>query len=106
MDFQIDETQWPLVLARWTNLDGGTISTFLAHMDTWLARKQHFGLLLDSRGAGAVSPEQRKLVLDHMRANAATTAKYFVQAVVIDNLAQRTLYHAIRLVFPSPFQNR
>ena len=106
MDFQIDETQWPLVTARWTNLEGGTIAAFLTRMDAWLGRKERFGLLLDSRGAGAVPPEQRKLVLDHMRANAPLTSKYFVQAVVIDNLVQRTLFHAIRLVFPNPFPSR
>jgi hypothetical protein len=106
MDFQLDETQWPLVQARWTSLEGGTLTAFLKRMDSWLARKERFGLLLDSRGAGPMPPEQRKLVLDHMRANAALTAKYFVQAVVIDNLVQRTLFHAIRLVFPSPFPNR
>lgn len=106
MDLQIDETQWPLVLARWTSLEGGTLATFLSRMDAWLARKERFGLLLDSRGAGAMPPEQRKLVIDHMRANAALTAQYFVQAVVIDNLVQRTLFHAVRLVLPSPFPNR
>lgn len=106
MDFQIDETQWPLVTLRWTSIEGGSLTTFLARMDVWLARKQRFGLLLDTRGAGALRPEQRKLVLDHMRANAALTREYFVQAVVADNLVQRTLYHAVRLLFPSPFPTR
>lgn len=106
MDLQVDETGWPIVTARWTTLEGGDVEPLLKRMDAWLARRERFGFLLDSRGARALSPDQRVKVLEHMKANAALTQKYLVQAVVIDNLVQRTLFYAVSLLFPHPFPSR
>jgi hypothetical protein len=106
MDLQVDETGWPIVTARWTTMKGGDLGPLLSRMDAWLARGERFGFLLDSRGAGALSPDQRVKILDHMKANAALTKQFLVQAVVIDNLVQRTLFYAVSLVFPHPFPSR
>ena len=61
---------------------------------------------VDSRGGGGFSPEQRTRVVSHMKRQSYLTSRLLVQAVVIDNLTQRTLYYGVRLLFPSPFPSR
>ena len=61
---------------------------------------------IDSRGGGGFSPEQRNRVLSHMKARSHLTSRLLVQAVVIDNLIQRTLYYGVRLLLPSPFPSK
>ena len=107
MEVEFDDSGWPVVVARWvgSNLDAD-ISPVLARIDGWLARGQRFGLLIDARGAKGLSPEQRTLVLNHMKANAALTAERLVQATVFDTLVQRTLFYGVNLLFPSPFPSK
>ncbi len=107
MEVEFDESGWPIVVARWvgSNLDAD-ILPILARLDGWLARGERFGLLIDARGAGGLSPEQRALVLTHMKDNAALTTERLVQATVFDNLIQRTLYYGVNLLFPSPFPSK
>ena len=107
MEVEFDDSGWPIVVARWvgSNLDAD-ISPVLARIDGWLARGERFGLLIDARGAKGLSPEQRTLVLDHMKANAALTAERLVQATVFDTLVQRTLFYGVNLLFPSPFPSK
>jgi hypothetical protein len=107
MEVEFDESGWPIVVARWvgSNLDAD-ISHVLGRLDGWLARGERFGLLIDARGAGGLSPEQRAVVLAHMKANAARTAELLVQATVFDNLIQRTLFYGVNLLFPSPFPSK
>ena len=106
MDLQVDETGWPIVIARWTTMKGRDLEALLSRMDAWLARGERFGLMLDSRGGDPPSPEQRAQIIEHMKANAQLTEKYLVQAVVMDNLAQRTAFYAMNLIFPHPFPSR
>ncbi len=107
MSFTIDESGWPVVTLRWV---GATTDEHmheaLEMIDRYLERGQRFGMLLDSRGSAGLSPEQRNLLLQHMKSRADVTSKLLVQAVVIDNVIHRTLYYGIRLLFPSPFPNR
>jgi hypothetical protein len=107
MEVEFDDSGWPVVVARWvgSNLDAD-ISPVLARIDGWLARGERFGLLIDARGAKGLSPEQRTLVLNHMKANAALTAERLVQATVFDTLVQRTLFYGVNLLFPSPFPSK
>jgi hypothetical protein len=107
MGFEFDDQNWPAVTARWSgtvtdrDLDGA-----LARIDEYLERGQRFGLLIDSRGGGGFSPEQRHRLLAHMKLRSQLTARLLVQAVVIDNLIQRTLYYGVRMLFPTPFPSR
>ena len=104
---EVDDSGWPLVKVRWLGAPQDTeIKSFLSRMDLWLARGQRFGLLVDSRGGQGLSPEQRRAIMDHMKAHSDSSSKYLVQAVVMDNLVQRTLYYAIHLVSPFPFTTR
>ena len=103
----IDDSQWPLVQVRWS----GAISDFemeqmLLQMDGWLGRRERFGLLLDSRGAAGLSPEQRNRLIAHMKSRAPLTSRFMLQAMVIDSLVQRTLFFAINLAFPNPFPSK
>jgi hypothetical protein len=41
-----------------------------------------------------------------MKANAALTAERLVQAIVSDNLIQRTLFYGVNLLFPNPFPSK
>lgn len=103
----IDEAAWPLVKVRWDGaVTDSMVDTFLARMDEWLQRGERFGLLLDSRGAKGMSPEQRNRLIGHMKRNADTTSKCLVQAIVLDNLIQRTLFYGINLIFPNPFPSK
>jgi len=103
----IDDTQWPLVTVRWSGvMTDAALNGFLVQMDSWLDRGEPFGLLLDARGAQGLSPEQRARLLGHMKERATLTAKLLFQAMVIDNLIQRTLFYGINLIFPNPFPSK
>ena len=103
----IDEANWPLVVVRWEGeMSDAELSSFLAKLDSWLARHERFGLLLDSRNAKGMSPEQRTRVIGHMKQSAALTTDYLVQAIVLDSLMQRTLFYGINLIFPNPFPSK
>ena len=82
MAFEHDDRSWPIVKARWA----GTVSdreldAALARMDEYLSRGRRFGLLIDSRGGGGFSPEQRTRVIAHMKRQAHITSRLLVQAV-------------------------
>ena len=107
MSFEYDDLSWPIVKARWSGtVTDQAVEAALSRVDAYLARGERFGLLIDSRGGGGFSPEQRNRVLSHMKARAEVTARLLVQAVVIDNLIQRTLYYALHLFFRSPFPSQ
>ena len=107
MRVPIDEAAWPLVRVRWDGaVSDSMIDTFLARMNEWLERGERFALLLDSRGAKGMSPEQRNRVIGHMKQNAARTARCLVQAIVLDNVIQRTLFYGINVIFPNPFPSK
>jgi hypothetical protein len=107
MQAPIDDAEWPLVKVRWDGFVSDTmVDTFLAKMDEWLERGERFGLLLDSRGAKGMSPEQRTRLIEHMKQNAESTAKHLAQAIVLDNFIQRTLFYGINLIFPNPFPSK
>jgi stage II sporulation SpoAA-like protein len=107
MGFDFDDQSWPIVKSRWSGtVTDHDVDAMLARIDGYLARQQRFGLLIDSRGGGGLSPEQRQRVLAHMKRQAQLTARWLVQAVVIDNLVQRTLYYGFRLLMPPPFPSK
>lgn len=107
MGFEIDESNWPIVAARWQGtVSDGELQVALNRISTFLARGERFGLLLDSRGGGGLSPEQRAAIIAHMKAHADLTRKLLVQAAVVDNVLQRTLFYAVNLVFPNPFPSK
>jgi len=106
MEVEFDESAWPIVVARWKRSPvDADVTPVLRKVDGWLARGR-FGLLIDSRGAEALSPEQRTRIVDHMKANAALTKERLVQAVVLDSLVQRTLFYGVSLLSPLPFPNK
>lgn len=107
MDLQIEEGEWPLVTVRWEGaVADARLNAFLARMDAWLARGDRFALLIDSRGAAGMSPEQRSRLIGHMKQRAGQTSKLLVQAIVLDSLLQRTLFYGVNLIFPNPFPSR
>jgi hypothetical protein len=107
MEVEFDESAWPIVVARWKrSILDVDLAPMLAKIDEWLSRGTRFGLLIDARGAGGFSPDQRAQVIAHMRANAELTKRWLVQATVIDNLVQRTLFYGMSLLFPSPFPSK
>ena len=107
MGFEMDEANWPIVVARWEGtVSDGELEVALARMDVLLSRGERFGLMLDSRSGGGFSAKQRGLIIGHMKANAERTARLLVQAAVIDNALQRTLFYAVNLLFPSPFPSK
>ena len=78
----------------------------LARMDSFVARGERFGLLIDSRGSGGLTPEQRGLLVAHMKKNEELNTKYLVQAFVADDLIARTLYWGVQLISPAPFPTK
>ena len=107
MNTFIDETQWPIVVVQWQGPMAQTdLRMFLTRMDTWLERGERFALLIDSRAAQGMSPEQRVQVLEHMKQRAPLTSRFLVQAIVLNSLLQRTLFYSINLLFPNPFPSK
>jgi len=107
MGFEIDESNWPIVAARWQGtVSDGELRVALNRITTFLERGERFGLIIDSRGGGGLSPEQRAAIIAHMRTHAALSRRLLVQAAVVDNLLQRTLFYAVNLVFPNPFPSK
>ncbi len=107
MNTFIDETEWPIVVVQWHGpLGEAELRAFLARLDTWLQRGERFGLLIDSRAAQGMSPEQRVQVIDHMKQRAPLTSRLLVQAIVLHSLIQRTLFYGINLLFPNPFPSK
>lgn len=107
MGFEYDDRSWPIVKARWSGTSSDRdVDGALSRIDEYLSREERFGLLIDSRGGGGFSPEQRNRVLAHMKARTPLTSRLLVQAVLIDNLIQRTLYYGVRLLLPSPFPSK
>jgi len=107
VDFQFDETEWPIVVVRWHGRPSDpSIVAGLKRMDALLARGERFGLLIDSRGSGGLTPEQRGLLVQHMKRNEELNRKYLVQAFVADDLIARTLYWGVQLISPSPFPTK
>jgi len=107
MAFEYDDRSWPIVKTRWSGtVADRDVDAALSRIDDYLTRDQRFGLLIDSRGGGGFSPEQRNRVLSHMKSRSHLTSRLLVQAVVIDNLIQRTLYYGVRLLLPSPFPSK
>jgi hypothetical protein len=107
MSFEYDESQWPLVLTSWRGTPSDDeFNAMLARVDGWLARRETFALLVDARGVGGFSPEQRRRVIAHMKANVELTQRYLIQAAVIDGLMQRTLFYGVNLLFPNRFPSR
>ena len=107
MGFTVDDTEWPLVVIRWEDeLTEAGLHAALRRMDEFLARKEVFGVLVDLRHGESFAPEHRVILVAHMKANAALTAKYLIQAVVVESLFQRTLYYAVSLISRSPFPSR
>jgi hypothetical protein len=107
MGFEVDESNWPLVTTRWQGtVSDGELHVALNRISTFLTRGERFGMLIDSRGGGGLSPEQRAAIIGHMKAHAALTKRYLVQAAVMDNLLQRTLFYAVNLIFPNPFPSK
>jgi hypothetical protein len=104
MGIRLDESGWPIVVGYWQGtLNDEELTVALGAIDRWLSRRERFGLLIDTRGGGGLGPEQRSRLIAHMKANAGETAKYLVQATVVDNVLQRTLFYAVNLLFPNPF---
>lgn len=107
MTFDYDESEWPLVSVRWSGMPtDAEVEQALAKIDAWLRRRTRFALLIEARGGGGLSPEQRVRVLDHMKAHADLTRRYLVQATVIDSLLQRTLFYGMSQIFPSPYPSK
>lgn len=107
MDLKIDESSWPIVVGRWHGRPSdASLSAALARLDALLARGERFGLIVDTRGSGVLTPEQRGLIVSHMKQNAELNAKYLVQAVVADSVVTRTLYWGVQLLSPSPFPSK
>jgi len=103
----IDDSRWPLAVVQWSgDIEDATLDAFLIQMDAWLGRGERFGLLIDSRQARGMSPEQRARLLAHMKGQAALTSKLLVQAIVLQSLLQRTLFYGVNLIFPNPFPSK
>jgi hypothetical protein len=107
MELDVDETAWPIVVVRWVGIPkDSTLTTFLGCMDRWLSRGERFGLLMDTRAGAGLSPEQRVRVINHMKAHSALTEKFYVQALVISSVVQRTLFYGINVIFRNPFPSK
>jgi hypothetical protein len=107
VEIQIDESEWPLVVVRWTGRPSdASLVAGLVRLDTLLARGERFGMIVDTRGGEGLTPEQRRMLLSHMKRNVELNTKYLVQAFVANDLLSRSLYWGVQLLMPSPFPTK
>ena len=107
MDFEFDESSWPIVVLRWQGRPSdASVIAALARMDSMLARRERFGLIIDSRGSLGLTPEQRGMLVAHMKRNVELNEKYLVQALVATDLISRTLYWGVQVVMPPPYPSK
>ena len=106
MEFEADDSGWPIVVTRLGEVSERTMVQMLGLMDQWIARGERFGLIIDLRGTGGLTPEARAMVVRHIKENGPLLAKLYVQAAVSDTLRQRTLYFAMQLLAPPPFPSK
>jgi len=107
LDFEFDESSWPVVVLRWQRRPSdASMIAGLARIDSFLARGERFGLIIDSRGSLGLTPEQRAMLVGHMKQNVELNKKYLVQALVATDLISRTLYWGVQLVMPPPFPSK
>src|SRR5262245_35248042 len=107
MSVVIEESEWPLVVARVQGSPtDAEFSNVLTRMDVWLSRARRFAFLMDARGGGSFSPEQRHLLLKYMKEKAELTQQFLIQAIVIDNLVMRTVFYGVNVLFPNRFESK
>ena len=107
VEFEFDESSLPIIVVRWQGRPSdASIVAGLARLDAMLARGQRFGLIVDSRGSGGFTPEQRSMLVAHMKQNTELNKKYLVQAFVSDEFVTRTMYWGVQLLLPSPFPSK
>jgi hypothetical protein len=107
LNIEIDESTYPIVRLGWSAaISDEETREVLAAIDRLLARGRPFGLLIDSRSGLPFSGEQRALIIEHIKANRATSERLLVQALVIDNPMVRALYYAVSWAVPMPFPSK
>jgi hypothetical protein len=107
VDLRLDESSWPIVVGHWDGRPSdAALMAALARLVALLARGERFALIVDTRGGGVLTPEQRRLIVSHMQQNAERNAKYLVQAVVATSVITKTLYWGVQLLSPPPFPSK
>jgi hypothetical protein len=107
VEIEIDESEWPVVVVRWQGRPSdSSLVAGLARMDGLLARGERFAMVVDTRGGEGLTPEQRKMLLAHMKRNVELNTKFLVQAFVANDLLSRSLYWGVQLLMPSPFPSK
>jgi hypothetical protein len=107
VEIEIDESEWPVVVVRWRGRPSdASLVAGLARMDGWLARGERFAMIVDTRGGEGLTPEQRRMLLAHMKRNVELNTKSLVQAFVANDLLSRSLYWGVQLLMPSPFPSK
>jgi hypothetical protein len=100
----VEDTGWPTVIVRVQGAPTGLqVSAYLARIDTMLARKDAYALLVLAGKEVSLGFQQRRLLTRHVRTNAAKIALYNVgTAFVIRSPVARALLAAMMAVFPQP----
>jgi len=82
MAYVIDDSRWPLVLARAIPYDPQTLEACYRKLEALLARKQVFVVLFDMRGASS-SSERRKKFLEFGERHADAVKRYIAGAAIV-----------------------
>ncbi len=107
VEIEVDESEWPVIVVRWQGLlSDASLAAGLVRMDALLARGERFAIIVDTRGGEGLTPEQRKMVLAHMKRNVELNTRFLVQAFVANDLLSRSLYWGVQLLMPSPFPSK
>jgi len=107
VEIEIDESEWPVIVVRWRGRPSdASLVAGLARMDGWLARGERFAMIVDTSGGEGLTPEQRRMLLAHMKRNIELNTKSLVQAFVANDLLSRSLYWGVQLLMPSPFPSK
>jgi hypothetical protein len=108
-DYLHDETRWPLVRVTvpTENPDAAGFERHLAAVDSVLARRQPFAVVVDARAGRGMPAWQRDRLRTHRRAVFFETQRYQrAVAFVVGSAFQRAILGAILWLAPEPCPSR
>ena len=106
MAYAVDDTRWPLVVARTIPFSAETLAASYRTLEALLERKQPFVVLFDMRGATSSSERRRKFMEFGERHADAIKHYLAASAVVASSPLERGFVTAVLWVKTPPFPMR
>jgi hypothetical protein len=107
-EFAHDESRWPLVRVTCpkAEVDVTSLESHLRYLDSVLARRRPYVLVIDARGSAPMDARSRDRMRQHRMANNEAMGQLQRGvAIVVDCTLQRAIMGAILAVSPGPWRD-